>query len=83
MPRHKVDGETAETAAKRDDDLVSRAAKRADWAGGALEQAADDLEKVGDDASSLSVLAETVQDEAEHVARLAKDIDSQRSGFDD
>jgi hypothetical protein len=71
-----------EGGCQRDDALVARAAKRADWAGDALEQAADDLENVGDDASSLSGLAETVQDEAEHVARLAKDIESQRSDMD-
>ena len=47
MPRHKVEGESKEAAAKRDDELVERAAKRADWAGNALDQAADDLEDVG------------------------------------
>jgi hypothetical protein len=79
MPRHKVDGESEEAAVKRDDQLVERAAKRADWAGSALEHAADDLEDVGDDESGLTALAETVQEEAEHVSRLAKDIESQRS----
>lgn len=78
MPRHKIDGETKDAAAKRDDELVSRAAKRTDWAGTALEGAAEDLEDVGEDDSALTGLAETVQDEAAHVARLAKDIESQR-----
>jgi hypothetical protein len=78
VPRHKVEGESREAAAKRDDQLVERAAKRADWAGSALEGAADDLEDVGTDASGLAALAETVQEEAEHVSRLAKDIESQR-----
>jgi hypothetical protein len=78
MPRHKIDGETQDAAAKRDDELVSRAAKRTDWAGTALESAAEDLDDVGEDDSKLTGLAEAVQDEAEHVARLAKDIESQR-----
>jgi cell division protein FtsN len=79
MPRHRVEGESKDAAAKRDDELVSRAAKRTDWAGSALEGAADDLEDVGTDESGLTALAETVQDEAEHVSRLAKDIESQRT----
>ena len=78
MPRHKIDGEAKDAAAKRDDELVSRAAKRTDWAGTALEGAADDLDDVGEDDSTLTGLAETVQDEAARVARLAKDIESQR-----
>ena len=82
MPRHKVDGETEDAAAKRDDELVSRAAKRTDWAGSALEGAADDLDDVGADESGLTALAETVQEEAEHVSRLAKDIESQRTDMD-
>jgi len=79
MPRHKVEGESNEAAAKRDDELVERAAKRTDWAGSALESAADDLDDVGTDESGLTALAETVQEEAEHVSRLAKDIESQRT----
>jgi len=79
MPRHKVEGESKEAAAKRDDELVERAAKRTDWAGEALEHAADDLDDVGADETKLTALAETVQEEAEHVSRLAKDIESQRA----
>jgi hypothetical protein len=82
MPRHKVDGETDDAAAKRDDALVSRAAKRTDWAGSALEGAAEDLDGVGGDGTGLTALAETVQEEAEHVSRLAKDIESQRTAMD-
>jgi hypothetical protein len=82
MPRHKVEGESKEAAAKRDDERVERAAKRADWAGNALDQAADDLEDVGADESGLTALAETVHEEAEHVSRLAKDIESQRTDMD-
>lgn len=82
MPRHKIDGETNEAAAERDDKLVSRAAKRTDLAGNALEGAAEDLDDVGTDKSRLNELAETVQEEAEHVSRLAKDIESQRTDMD-
>ena len=78
MPRHKIDGETKDAAVKRDDELVSRAAKRTDWAGSALEGAAEDLDDVGEDDSTLTGLAESVQDEATKVARLAKDIERQR-----
>jgi hypothetical protein len=83
MAGDKNDGKEEADGAERDDKLVSRAAKRADWAGSALEGAADDLTDVGDDdTDSLTGLAEVVQDEAEKVSRLAKDIESQRSGMD-
>jgi hypothetical protein len=82
MPRHKNDGETDDAAAKKDDELVSRAAKRTDWAGNALEGAAEDLDDVSEDDSTLTGLAESVQDEATKVARLAKDIERQRGGTD-
>ena len=82
MPRHKVEGESKEAAAKRDGQLVERAAKRTDLAGTALEHAADDLDDVGTDESGLTALAETVQDEAETVGRLAKDIESQRTDME-
>jgi hypothetical protein len=82
MPRNKVDGETDDAAAERDDELVSRAAKRTDWAGSALEGAADDLEDANDDDSALTGLAESVQEEAERVGRLAKDIEGQRGDPD-
>jgi hypothetical protein len=80
MPRNKIDGETEDAAAKRDDELVSRAAKRTDWAGSALEGAAEDLDDVGEDDSTLTGLTESVQDEATRVARLAKDIERQVGG---
>jgi hypothetical protein len=82
MPRHLREGESKEAAAERDNQLVERAAKRADWAGEALEHAADDLEDVGAEQSRLSGLAEAVQEEAEHVSRLAKDIESQTTDMD-
>jgi hypothetical protein len=69
-----------DAAAKKDDDLITRAAKRIDWAGSALESAADDLDDAhNDDGSRLTSLAEVVQEEAERVAHLAKDIESQRA----
>jgi hypothetical protein len=80
MPRHKIDGETQAEVEKKDDELVSRASKRTDWAGSALEGAAGDLADVGED--GLTGLAEVVQDEAEKVSRLAKDIESQRTNMD-
>jgi hypothetical protein len=82
MPRQKIDGETKDAASKRDDELVSRAAKRTDWAGSALEGAAEDLDDVGEDDSTLTGLAENVQDEAARVARLAKDIERHRADSD-
>lgn len=82
MPRNKIEGETEDAAVKRDDELVSRAAKRTDWAGAALEGAAEDLDDVGEDDSTLTGLAENVQDEATRVARLAKDIEGHRADLD-
>jgi hypothetical protein len=70
-----------DAAAKKDDELITRAAKRTDWAGTALESAADDLDDAhNDDGSRLTSLAEVVQEEAERVSHLAKDIESQRGG---
>jgi len=73
----RVERDSASVA--RDDDLISRAAKRADWAGTALKSAAGDL----DDAHStegrpLKELAEVVEDEAARVSHLAEDIESHR-----
>jgi hypothetical protein len=69
-----------DATAKKDDELITRAAKRADWAGTALESAADDLDDAHhDDGSRLTSLAEVVQEEAERVSRLAEDIESQRA----
>ena len=63
----------------RDDELIARAAKRADWAGAALEGAAGDLgDAHGGEGNSLTGLAEVVQEEAVRVSHLAQDIESHR-----
>jgi hypothetical protein len=78
MSSSKID--RTDAATKKDDELITRAAKRTDWAGSALESAADDLDDAhNDDGSRLTSLAEVVQEEAERVSHLAKDIESQRA----
>jgi hypothetical protein len=70
----------ADAAAKRDGELITRAAKRTDWAGTALERAAGDLDDAhGVEGKPLADLAEVVQDEARRVGRLAEDIESHRT----
>jgi hypothetical protein len=67
-------------AAKRNDDMIGRAAKRTDWAGTALESAAGDLDGAhGAEGNSLTGLTEAVQEEAERVSNLAEDIESRRA----
>jgi hypothetical protein len=79
MSESKIDRRT-EADAKMDDDRITRAAKRTDWAGSALEGAAEDLDEAhGDEGKPLTTLSEVVQEEAERVSRLADDIESQRS----
>ena len=69
-----------DAAAKKDDELITRAAKRTDWAVTALERAADDLDDAhNEEGSRLTSLAEVVQEEASRVAHLAEDIESQRA----
>jgi hypothetical protein len=69
----------ARAAAKRNDGLIERAAKRADWAGAALESAAGDLDGAhGTEGHALTGLAEVVLDEAARVSHLAEDIGSQK-----
>lgn len=69
----------ASGAANRDDELIARAAKCADWAGTALESAAADLRGAHDSGGDpLLGLAEVVLDEAARVSHLAEDIESQR-----
>jgi|GEM_PF-6597342 len=73
------DNPRTDTATETDDELISRAAKRADWASTALESAADDLDDAhGDQGKSLAGLVEVVQDEAGRVSHLAEDIESHR-----
>ena len=67
----------ATKAARRDRDLIARAAKRADWAGTMLSSAAADLSDAhGEDGNALSGLAEVVRDQAARVSNLANDIES-------
>src|SRR5690242_12858604 len=62
---------------RKSDELIGRAAKRAGWAGTALESAARDLDGAcGADGNALSGLAEVVQDEATRVSNLAEEIES-------
>ena len=73
-----------DTATEKDDELIARAAKRADWAGTALESAADDLDDAhGDEGRPLTGLVEVVQDEAVRVSHLAEDIESHRPAPED
>jgi hypothetical protein len=70
----------AGAAANRNDELIARAAKRANCAGAALEGAAADMEGAYDsEGAPLTGLAEVVLDEAARVFHLAEDIESQRS----
>jgi len=74
----------ADASARRDDELITRAAKRTDWAGTALESAAGDLDDAhGVEGKPLTDLAEVVQDEAARVSHLAEDIESHRPVAED
>ena len=67
-------------AATRNDALIGRSAKRAGWAGIALERAARDLDAAkAADGNALSGLAEIVRDEATRVSKLAEEIESRSS----
>jgi hypothetical protein len=64
-------------SARRSEESIRRAAKRAGWAATALEGAARDLDGAcGSDGNALSGLAEVVQDEAARVCNLAEEIES-------
>jgi hypothetical protein len=60
-----------------DKDLVDRAAKRTDWAGTALENAAEDLHDASD-IGAFEGLSEMVEEEADVVSRLAETIESRK-----
>jgi hypothetical protein len=60
------------------DEWIDRAAKRADWAGRALERAAEDLREAGARDGGFDGLTEMVLEQAGHVSRLAEDIESRR-----
>lgn len=78
MPANALDGRVGRSnSAKRSDELIGRAAKRAAWAGTALESAARDLDGTwGADGNALSGLAEVVEDQATRVTNLAQEIES-------
>ena len=74
----------ADADARRDDELIIRAAKRTDWAGAALGSAAEDLDDAhGGEGKPLTDLAEVVHDQAGRVSRLAEDIASHRRAPED
>jgi hypothetical protein len=85
MPGTKLDGRSrpASMAARRDDELIARAAKRTGWAGAVLESAARDLgDAHGDDGNGLTGVAEVVLEEAARVCHLSEDIRSLRAAPD-
>jgi hypothetical protein len=57
---------------------IDRAAKRTDWAGRALEHAAEDLREAGAGDGGFDGLSEMVLEQAARVSRLAKDIESRK-----
>jgi len=64
---------------RRDDALIARAAKRADWAGTALRTAAEDLSDAhSHDGNPLTGLAEVVLEHAARASSLAEDIERRR-----
>ena len=81
MPGTKIDRRTnhAGAAASRNDVLIARAARRAEWAASALGGAAADLGAAHDrEGNPLMGLAEVVSEGATRVSHLATDIESQR-----
>jgi hypothetical protein len=66
-------------SARKDDELIARAAKRTDLAGTALASAAGDLDIAhGRDGNLLTGLAEVILDEAGRISHLVNDIESHR-----
>jgi hypothetical protein len=61
---------------------IGRAAERANWAGRALEHAAEDLREAGAGNEGFDGLSEMVLDQAGRVSRLAKDIESRKDDLD-
>lgn len=71
-------------AARKDDALIARAAKRTGLAGTALASAAGDLDNAHSrDGNALAGLAEVVRDAAGRVAHLVEDIESHRDAPED
>jgi hypothetical protein len=60
------------------EDLIARASQRTDWAGRALQKAADDLADAGSGDGALEGLAEGVAFQAGVVSRMAEDIGSRK-----
>jgi hypothetical protein len=81
MPATTLDRRVGRSnSATKNGALIGRAAKRAVWAGIALERAARDLDGAcGSDGNALSGLAEIVHDEAARVSKLAEEIESRSS----
>jgi tagatose-1,6-bisphosphate aldolase non-catalytic subunit AgaZ/GatZ len=80
MSATKIDRRAAQPGAHadRNDELIARAAERVDWAGAALESAADHLVGARScEGNPLTGVSEVVMDEAARVARLAEDVASQ------
>jgi hypothetical protein len=64
---------------RRDDELIARAAKHADWAGAALRTAARDLSDAhSHDGNPLTGLAEITLEQAARASSLAEDIERRR-----
>jgi hypothetical protein len=69
-----------DAAWKRNDALIGRASRRADWAVSALEGAAGDLTSAhGPEGNPLTGITEIVQEQAVRLASLADDIESCRA----
>jgi hypothetical protein len=82
MPETEIDRRVRrnDAAARRSDQLIARAAKRANLAGTALASAAGDLGNAHSrDGNALTGLAEVVLDEAGRVSNLVEDIESHRA----
>jgi hypothetical protein len=61
---------------------IDRAAKRADWAGRALEYAAEDLQEGSAGDGGFEGLTELVLDQAGRALRLAEDIESRKDDLE-
>ena len=69
-----------DAAWKRNDALIGRAARRAEWAASALHSAAGDLDRAwGREGNSLAGLTEIVQEHALRMSSIAGDIERCRA----
>jgi hypothetical protein len=75
IDRHVV---RVRAAARRDDALIARAAKRTDLAGTALVGAAGDLDNAHGGGNALVGLAEVIRDEAGRISSLVQEIEIHR-----